>query len=295
MKISNEAIWRLPDSTTPQIRYGSLNPRIAWGDEPLFSMPAGSVYIQQVMAYNEQGDPTLTQGFMWLKSCESGDCGGGSDQSSWVLAGSSSILGGVDAINPASEPWSVAQLGTIYVREQASSGVCGNLREMWIRVGSGTDGCDWFSLAETRAVGNIAAAIAIADTIALTQTTDAADIQWEDLDVEFTSASASCDSVVHSSLARFTLPYSGLYRVGVYATGAPTTGDESLEYLASGFKYDSNYYTVGTGMFGTLQRAFANGQYVFYGAQGNTVEPAVWTSGENIEIDSASISLEYLG
>ena len=295
MLISNERIFNLPLSTTPQFQYGPLNPRVSWGDSPLVDMPAGSFYVQQVTAYDEEGDPSVTQGYLWIKSCESGECDGGNDISAWVLAGSSSIMGGTDPLNPGIEPWSVAQLGTIYIREQASNGTCGNLREIWIRVGTGTDSCDWFSIAETRAVGNVYGSLNITSTTTLTQTTDLGAIEWEDMDIAYAAASMSCDSVINPTLASWTLPYSGMYKVNVFATAAPTSGTPETDQLNVGFKYDGDYYTIGSGIFGPLYRAYAGGEFMFYGEAGNTVIPAIWTTAADIDCDALSSSIQYMG
>lgn len=295
MKISNQDVFNLPALTTPQIQYGRLNPRVSWGDAPLASMPVGSMYLQQVMAYNEQGDPTVTQGFWWLKTCESGDCSGGSDVSAWILAGSTSIMGGVNPLNPAVEPWSVAQLGTLYLREQASDGVCGNLREIWIRVGPGTDSCDWFSIAETRAVGNIFGVANITSSHALTQTTDYDTVAWYDLNGPHSAASVSCDNILAPTTTEFTLPESGLYKLHVYATGQSGAPTYSTEVLAVGFKKGLNYYTLDTSTFSGINRAFANGEYMLYAEAGSKVSPAVWTTSTDVTVDAASMSIEYLG
>jgi hypothetical protein len=204
-------------------------------------------------------------------------------------------MGGVNPINPSIEPWSIAQLGTLYVREQATDGVCGNLREIWIRVGPGTDSCDWFSIAETRAIGNIFGVAHITSTHTLTQTTDYDAVVWKDLNVAYSAATVSCTGILSPTLAEFTLPESGLYKVSVYATGQSTGAAQANEVLGVGFKYGSNYYTLDTSTFSSINRAFANGEYTFYAEAGSKLSAAVWTSGTPISIDAASVSIQYLG
>lgn len=105
----------------------------------------------------------------------------------------------------------------------------------------------------------------------------------------------SCSGILSPTLAEFTLPEAGLYKVSAYATAQSTGAAQATEVLGIGFKYGSNYYTLDTSTFSSINRAFANGEYTFYAEAGSKISAAVWTSGTPISVDAASISIQYMG